>query len=138
VYKYRTEAEKLAQQYASDRMPSGPVDKEELAKHQKEIQLEDAFRAGQINRADLNQQLPKRRVTDIIRRQDMNALQARFDRLPMSEKINVWDAATKSEKDLLHAQLWKARQAWLKQHRPSERENEPVWRKMQATFGDLR
>ena len=138
VYKYRTEAEKLAQQYASDRMPSGPVDQQELAQHQKEIRLEDAYRAGQINRADLNAQLPKRRVTDVIRRQGMNALQARFDRLPMSEKINVWDAATKAEKGLLHAQLWKARQAWLKQHKPAERENEPVWRKMQSTFGDLR
>lgn len=145
VSRYRTEAEKLADQYASDRMPSGPVNREELAQHQKELNLEDAFRQGKIARGDLERMLPKRRVTDIIRRTrgglnngPMNPLQARFDRLPMSEQIDVWNAATPSEKNLLHAQMFTRRQAWLKQHPPAERENEPIWRKMQDTFGDLR
>jgi hypothetical protein len=138
VYKYRTEAEKLAQEYASDRMPTGPVNNEELAQHQKEIALEDKFRQGTISKAELSQELPKRRVTDIVRRAPMNALQARFDRLPMSEAINVWDAATPAEKDLLHDQIWKKRQRWLKEHKPLERDKEPVWRKMLSTWADLR
>jgi len=145
VMRYRTEAEKLADQYASDRMPSGPVDKEHLAAHQKDIQLEDALRKGLIGRGELKQQVALRRADEIVRRVyggpdhgPMTSLQARFDRLPMSEALNIWAAATKSEKDQLHQQLWKKRQAWLKLHRRPEREQEPVWRKMQAAFADLR
>jgi len=138
VSRYKTEAEKMADQYASDRMPSGPVDKEHLAAHQKDLALEDAYRKGQISRGQLRQQVAQRRVDEIIRRAPLTPLQARFDRLPMSEALNVWAAATKGEKDLLHTQMWKKRQAWLKLHKGAERENEPVWRKMQATFADLR
>ena len=53
VARYRTEAEKLADQYASDRMPSGPVEPENLAAHQKELNLEDAVRQGSISPGQL-------------------------------------------------------------------------------------
>ena len=138
VYKYRTEAEKMANQYASDRMPSGPVDKDRLEAHQKELRVEDALRSGEITKAQVKQLLPERRATEVLRRKDMTPLQARFDRLPMSEAINIWNAATNSEKDLLADQLSKKKRAWLKQHKPNERALEPVWRKMQHTWGDLR
>jgi hypothetical protein len=138
VARYRTEAEKMADQYASDRMPTGPVDKEHLEAHQKDLALEDAYRKGLINKAQLKQQVAGRRADEIVRRAPLNPLQARFDRLPMSEALDVWNAATRGEKDLLHTQLWKKRQAWLKLHKPGERINEPVWRKMQSAFGDLR
>ena len=45
---------------------------------------------------------------------------------------------TLSEKDTLHTQLWKKRVAWLKLHPGAERVNEPVWRKMQSVFADMR
>jgi hypothetical protein len=138
VARYRTEAEKMADQYASDRMPSGPVDKESLAAHQKDLALEDALRQGQISKGQLKRQISARRADEIIRRENMTPLQARFDRLPMNEALNVWTAATPSEKDALHAQLWKKRVAWLKLHSGAERVNEPVWRKMQSVFADMR
>lgn len=138
VARYRTEAEKMADQYASDRIPSGPVDKEHLAAHQKDLELEDAFRKGQISKGQLHNMVAPRRADEIVRRAPMTPLQARFDRLPMSEALNVWAAATKGEKDLLHAQMWKKRQAWLKLHRGPERENESVWRKLQSTYADLK
>jgi hypothetical protein len=138
VARYRTESEKLADQYASDRMPSGPVDQEHLAAHQKDLALEDALRQGQISKGQLKQQVAARRADEIERRVNMSPLQARFDRLPLSEALNVWAAATPSEKDLLHTQLWKKRVAWLKLHSGAERVNEPVWRKLQSTFADLK
>jgi hypothetical protein len=138
VARYRTEAEKMADQYASDRMPSGPVDKEHLAAHQKDLALEDALRQGQISKGQLKNYVAARRADEIARRVNMTPLQARFDRLPMSEALNVWSAATPSEKDLLHTQLWKKRVAWLKLHSGAERVNEPVWRKMQSVFADMR
>ena len=138
VARYRTEAEKMADQYASDRMPSGPVDPEHLAAHQKELALEDALRQGQITKGQLKNKVAARRADEIERRVNMTPLQARFDRLPMSEALNVWEAATPSEKDTLHTQLWKKRVAWLKLHPGAERVNEPVWRKMQSVFADMR
>ena len=137
VARYRTEAEKMADQYASDRMPSGPVDQEHLAAHQKDLALEDALRQGQISKGQLKNQVAARRADEIARRVNMTPLQARFDRLPISEALNVWAAATPSEKDTLHEQLWKKRVAWMKLHTGAERANEPVWRKMQATFADI-
>jgi hypothetical protein len=137
VYRYRTEAEKMAEQYASDRMPSGPVDPENLQAHQREIRLEDAYRKGQIGKGELKQSLAPRRVDEVVRRSKMTPLQARFDRLPISEAINVWNSATAQEKDTLHDVLWKKKREWLKLHKPAERSSEPVWRKMQNTWADL-
>lgn len=137
VYKYRTEAEKLAQQYASDRMPSGPVNPENLKAHQEDIRLEDAFRRGEISKGQISQRVSKRRADEIIRRAPMTPLQARFDRLPLSEAINVWDAATKAEKDQLASMLWKKRAGYLKQHSAAERAEDPTWRKLQSVYADL-
>lgn len=138
VYRYRTEAEKMAEQYASDRMPSGPVDPENLQAHQREIRLEDAYRKGQIGKGELKQNLAPRRVDEVVRRSHMTPLQARFDRLPISEAINVWNSSTSQEKDTLHDVLWKKKREWLKLHKPAERSSEPVWRKIQNTWADLR
>ncbi|SRR6266568_1992124 len=138
IYKYRTRAEKLAQEYASDRMPSGPVNPENLAKHQEDIRLEDALRKGTIARGDLLQKVSKRRADEIIRRAPMSPLQARFDRLPLSESVNVWDSSTPSEKDQLKTLLWKKRQEFIKQHSVRERESDPTWRKLQSIYADIR
>ena len=144
VYKYKTEAEKLAEQYASDRMPTGPVDPEHLRAHQEDIRLEDAYRAGKIGKGDILQHVSKRRADEIIRRAPLSPLQARFDRLPLSEAINVWDAASKSEKnELVHmppksSSLWKKRVNYLNQHTAAQRADDPTWRKLQSVYGDLR
>jgi hypothetical protein len=138
VTRYKTEAEKLADQYASDHMPTGPVNPENLAAHQRQVALEDQLRQGQISIGQLKGKISARRADEIIKERNMTPLQVRFDRLPLSEALNVWVAATPSEKDLLHTQLWKKRVAWLKLHSGAERVNEPVWRKLQSTFADLR
>jgi hypothetical protein len=138
VRRYKTEAEKLAEQYASDRMPTGPVDPEHLKAHQQDIRLEDAYRAGKIGKGEIMQHVSKRRADEIIRRAPLSPLQARFDRLPLSEAINVWDAAGKSEKDQLSNMLWKKRVEYMKQHTAAQRADDPTWRKLQSVYGDLR
>jgi hypothetical protein len=143
-YRYRTEAEKLAERYSSDRMPSGPVDQEHLRAHQTDIALEDAFRKGQISKSDIMKQVSKRRADEIVRRAPLTPLQARFDRLPLSEAINVWNAASKSEKDELtnmprkSSSLWQKRVNYMKQHNAAQRVDDPTWRKLQSVYADLR
>lgn len=44
---YKTEAEKLASQLASDRMPTGTIDPEQLQRHQVKIAAEDALSRGE-------------------------------------------------------------------------------------------
>ena len=138
IYKYRTEAEKLAQQYASDRMPTGPVSEKNLKAHQEDIQLEDALRKGEIGRASLVAKTSKRRADEIIRYASLTPLQARFDRLPLSEAINVFDAATKTEKDQLSSALWKKRVAYMKQNNAAKRNDDATRRKLQSVYADLR
>ena len=138
VARYRTEAEKLADQYASDRMPSGPVEPENLAAHQKELNLEDAVRQGSISPGQLKHMIAPRRAEELMKRINLTPLQARFDRLPLSEALNVWASATPTEKSQLSKQLWKKRYDWLNEHPADERAGEPVWRKLQDTYADLR
>ena len=128
----------MADQYASDRMPTGPVDPDKLAAHQKELALEDQLRAGEISKGQLRHIIAPRRAEELEKRKDMTPLQARFDRLPLSEALNVWASATNVEKDQLSKQLWKKRHAWLKEHPGPERASEPVWRKLQNAYADLR
>jgi hypothetical protein len=137
-YRYNTEAEKLAQQYASDRMESGPVNPENLRAHQEDIRLEDAYRKGQVSKGEIMQKVSKRRADEIVRRAPMAPLQARFDRLPLSEAINVWDVASRSEKDQLASLLWKKRVSFIKQHNAAQRIDDPTWRKLQHVYADLR
>src|SRR5258708_39688984 len=119
-------------------MPTGPVSPEHQNRHEEDLLLEDQLRKGRVGRGDVVAKVGKRCADELIRRIPMTTLQAGFDRLSMSESINVWDAAMNVEKDQLHTQFWKKRKAWLKEHKPTERESEPVWRKMQNTWADLR
>lgn len=137
VYKYRTEAEKAAMQLASDRMPTGPVDSRELATHVRNIHLEDALRNGEIQPGQILAQLGRREAQTIIRQSKMSPLEARFARLPMKDAMHVWDVATPGEKELLHAAMWKKRAAYMKEHPPAERANDPTWQMMRRVYPDL-
>lgn len=138
AYRYRTEAERIAQEKASDHMPSGQVDPDELAKHQRNIKLEDGIRNGEISKGVIRQHLPEREANQIIQNAGMTGLQARFNRLPMKDALDVWALATSVEKDQLHALLWKKRLAYIQNHTPAQRNNDPTWHKMQSVYGDLR
>lgn len=137
IYRYRTEAEKLAQEKASDRMPTGPVDPRQLAVHQRNIRLEDALRNGEIGPGTIYHAMPAREAHQIINNSRMTPLQARFDRLPLNDALDVWQIATPSEKDTLHSLLWKKRIAYIRTHTAAQRADDPTWEKMQKIYGDL-
>lgn len=136
-YKYRTEAEKLAQTYASNKMPSGPEDPQAYAKYIRDIHLEDALRAGQVNKASVHQLLGKRAADEIIKRSSMTPIQARFERTTMTEALQIYRIATANEKEQLTTMLWKKRASWLKQHPPAERASDPTWALMKQVYPDL-
>jgi hypothetical protein len=138
VYKYRTEAERLAQEKASDHMPSGPVDPAQLAAHQRNLSLEDGLRNGEISRGEVLRKLPAREAQTVIQQSKMSPLQARFTRLPLKDALSVWAIATPKERDDLHALLWKKRLAYLQSHsNGNERNADPTWRKLQSVMADL-
>jgi hypothetical protein len=137
VYKYRTEAEKIAQQIASDHMPTGPVDDAQLAAHQKVLKAEDGLRNGQIGKGDVRREFTVREADQVIKNANMTPLQARFERLPLGDALRVWEVATPQERDLLHTQLWKKRVSYMKTHTPSERASDPAYEKLQKVMADL-
>lgn len=135
VNRYRTEAEKLAQEKASDRMPSGLVTDQELANHQRNIRLEDMLRNGNVTPAQLRQQLPRTTAQGIIDGANLTPLQSRFKRLPLPDALEVWDMALPREKEELIGEMRAKRTAYLKSHHAQERAADPAWRKLQAVFG---
>jgi hypothetical protein len=136
VYTYRTSAEKLAQELASDRMPSGPVTDEQLPKHQRNIRLEDALRNGNVTPGQVRQQLPRMEAQAILDNATLTPLQARFKRLPLAEKLRVWDIALPREKEQLQSELKAARQAYIRTHKPSQRAQDPTWQKLLTVFAN--
>jgi hypothetical protein len=136
TYTYRTSAEKLAQELASDRMPSGPVTDAELANHQRNIRLEDALRNGNVSVNQIRQQLPRATAQTIIDGATLTPLQSRFRRLPLQDKLQVWDLSLPSEKQQLQSELKAARQAYIKSHSPAQRAQDANWHRLQNIFGN--
>jgi len=136
VYSYRTSAEKLAQELASDRMPSGPVTDEQLARHQRNIRLEDALRNGNVTAGQIRHQLGAAEAQSIIDGATLTPLQSRFRRLPLADKLRVFDLALPKEKAELQAQLKAARRSYIQSHPPSKRATDPNWRRLQSVFAN--
>jgi hypothetical protein len=136
TYTYRTSAEKLAQELASDRMPTGPVTDAELGAHQRNIRLEDALRNGTITPGQVRQQLPRAAAQAIIDGASLSPLQSRFRRLPLADKLQVFDLALPREKEEIQSEMKAARQAYIKTHPPSQRASDPNWRRLQSIFGN--
>jgi hypothetical protein len=137
VYKYRTEAEKLAQEKASDHTPTGPVEPAALEKHQKKLVLEDGLRNGEISRGDVFRSLPQREANEVIENSRMTPLQVRFNRLPLNNAVDVWALATPTERDELHKLLLDKRRSYIQNHTPAQRNEDPVWLKLQSLYADL-
>jgi hypothetical protein len=119
VSPYRTVAEKLAGQLASDRGSTGPVDQAGLAKHQARIQMENSLRMGHASPNDVQAlyrkgQLSEQDAKSIVANAKKTALQVRFERLPIKDALQVYDVATSKKKAELTPALMKKRAAFLK------------------------
>lgn len=123
VMPYRSEALKLAMKLGSDRIPSGHVDEDSLRHHQMVIRLEDDLRAGKITSKDLAQSVRSGAirhedsnaiVQNVRRTQGMSpadaALFNRAARLPPSDLLRVFAAASSSERKILQLLIAKANQ----------------------------
>ena len=118
-------------------MPSDVLDDAAVAKHQEKIEAENNLRQGMMTPSEVMSQFSHAEAKEIIRNSKQTKLQALFERLPLSDALDVWNLATPSERDTLHTLLWKKRLAYLKNTKPSQRYREPVFQKMQNVYGDL-
>jgi hypothetical protein len=143
VQKYRTEAEKLASQLASDRSESGPVDSAELEKHQQKMKLEDGLRNGDITAAQVAQAVSPKEAKEIIRTmepingQPPTLLQLRVKGLPMKDALSVYEAGTKDEQAELLPILQKKLTAFLKSKSSEEMSTDSVYKELQQIFPQL-
>jgi hypothetical protein len=133
-YLYRTQAERLASQLASNRAPSGPVDSSQLANHLRKLRVEDDIRAG--HNPDLSLFAPNER-REIVKNGGRSALSARASRLPMNEFMQVWDAATAQERAELSSELIRKKNAYVRKlssEGPEARANDKVYRRLMTMF----
>ena len=56
----------------------------------------------------------------------------------LNDAVDVWALATPTERDELHKLLWDKRRSYIQNHTPAQRNEDPIWRKMQSEYGDLR
>lgn len=148
---YRTEAQKVAAQLASNRSESGPVDQGQLARHQVLMSFEDKIRSGemqlpQVYKLVMDGQLPQadaKKIADNVKMThgmpaDVASLYTRASRLQAPDLLKVWDSGTVTEKATLTPLLIKARKAYyqhsLKNMTPAERQNDPTLLRLRQMF----
>ncbi|PYT69728.1 MAG: hypothetical protein DMG42_21030 [Acidobacteria bacterium] len=135
-YIYKTQAEKLAGQLASSRAPSGPVDSAQLARHLQKLRTEDELRQG--GQPNLLLFAPNDR-REIARNARLTPLQARFARLPMADALQVWDAATASEKSELAQEFIKKKNAYMRRaysEGPEGRAKDRIYQRLAKMFAE--
>jgi hypothetical protein len=129
-YIYRTRAEKLTSQLASNHAPSGPVDSAQLARHLQKLRAEDDIRAGRKTDLTLFSPTDRREIT---RNSQLTPLQARFERLPISDALRVWDAATAAEKAELSPQFITKKNLFMRKAY-LEGTKDKTYRRLEAMF----
>lgn len=140
VYRYRTEAEKMASELASNNTPDGPIPPDQRERHLRDIRLTDALRSGAIQEWQLYHQLPRYEADAIVRNATLTPLQARFEQLPLRDALSVWGIAQDAEKDQLHTILWRKRYNWLKVHFHNghvDDPDDPTWIRLKQVYPDL-
>jgi hypothetical protein len=143
VQKYRTEAEKLASQLASDRSESGLVDPAELEKHQQKMKLEDGLRNGDITPSQVMQAVDAKEAKEILRTMEPingkspTMLQTRVKSLPMKDAVQVYQVATKTEQADLLPIIEKKVSAFVKGKSPQELSEDPTFRELEILFPQL-
>ena len=142
---YRTPAQKMAADLASDRTESGPVDPASMERHHRIIQLEDQARAGEVSWPDLykltyatDQLHPdelKKIETNVKETHGMDpgvaALYSRASRLPAKDYLDLLDVMNNSEKAALAPLTLKVQKRYLnaakKNMTPEERQRDPTF-----------
>jgi hypothetical protein len=112
------------------------VDATQLAKHLQKLRAEDELRQGGQPNLLLFDPNDRREITRNAR---LTPLQARFARLPMPDALEVWDAATPSEKAELTEELIKKKNAYVRKAYnagPEARAKDRTYRRLVKMFAD--
>ena len=150
---YRTEAQKLAANLASNHSEDGIVDPSQIARHRVIMDFEDQLRQGTMTNQQLNGlviggQLPladAKKITENLRTTqkltpDLASLYTRASRLPAKELLDVYDTGTDAEKQALSPLVLKARRTYtanaMKNLTPVERMRDPVLRRLASIRTD--
>src|SRR2546422_3605959 len=115
VYQYKTQAEKLAIELASDRTETGPVTDDMLAKHRLRLQAEDDVRRYLIEtsagKSDANPPtlaaFSAHERKQIVEHARLSRLQGLVEKLPALDALQVYDRATPTEQQELKLVLRK-------------------------------
>src|SRR6185312_4611872 len=148
---YKTSAQQMAAQLASNRSESGPLDETALRQHQAKMEIEDRVRSGQITLPQLHDMFSNGVIThdeqtqivnDVKATQglspDMASLYLRANKLPMKDFLSVYDAATLEEKAALAKLLIKKKNAFFKNAgknmTPAQRRSDPTYQRLSRMF----
>src|SRR6185437_10185672 len=151
VYQYKSEAEKLADQLASDRAPSGvEPDPAQIRYRQSIIHLEDQLRAGEIDPSqifnavesgDLSAEDAKNIEANFRKTRNLSAPMARLyvraSHLPPADFLRVWNLATPAERADLVPLLIQKRIAYFKKLPAAKRDTDPIAAQFKAIYGSL-
>lgn len=148
---YRTDAEKKAIELASNRTESGPVDQDQLLRHQAITEFEDQIRAGKMSSSDVYQlaetgHLTVKEAKQIVKQAqdtkgmdpELARLYSRSSKLPMKDFMSVYDSGTADEKASLSKLLIKKKNTYLKSAMkdmtPTQRQNDPTYIRLRRMF----
>jgi hypothetical protein len=148
---YRTEAQKLAAQLASDRSESGPVDTDKLARHNQLQDLENQLRVGQITHQQVQDLYIDGHITQAEKSKidknftqtrglpaDQAQLLIRASRLSAPDLLKIWDLSTPSEKVVLSKTMTNAKTKYInsavKNLTPAQRQDDPTIKRLRTMF----
>jgi hypothetical protein len=148
---YRTEAQKLAAQFASDRSESGPVDQAQLGRHNQLISVEDQLRSGQITQRQIQDMYIDGHITQQEKAKidknftqtrglpaDQAQLLVRASRLDAPSLLKIWDVATPTEKVVLSKTMTAAKTKYInnsvKNMTPQQRQDDPTIKRLRTMF----
>lgn len=144
---YRTEAEKLAIQLASEHNEEGALDPAKLQHLETISHIEDGLRSGTMNMQQLHDARDfgtltpddYKKIRDNIKithglDPDTARMVSKVSRLPMADVLQIWDRSTPAEKHALHQVLIKKRNEYiqkaLKSETPQQRLDDPIFRRV--------
>lgn len=148
---YRTEAQKLAAQLASDRSESGPVDTAQLARHSQLMTIEDQLRAGKLTHQQVQDLYIDGHITQAEKGKidknftqtkglpaDQAQLLIRASRLAAPDLLKIWDLSTPSEKVVLSKTMANAKTKYInravKEMTPAQRQDDPTVKRLRSMF----
>jgi hypothetical protein len=148
---YRSEAQKLAAQMASDRSESGPVDPDKLARHNHLMDLENQLRTNQITHQQVQDLYIDGHITQAEKSKidknftqtrglpaDQAQLLIRASRLDAPSLLKLWDVATPTEKAVLAKTMSTAKTRYItkavKELTPQQRQDDPTIKRLRTMF----